>query len=289
VHFCSRVVLIVALVTIFSSTACKDKPKTEYRRYDITGRVVSVDSKAEQVILAHDEIPGFMKPMTMGFKVKPEEALGSMAPGDRVSGVLVVDPEGGYIENPSITKGGGTQPDASTSSVRDPQVGDKVPEFALVNQDGRQLRLSEFAGRPLMLTFIYSRCPLPDYCIRMSNNFAETAKLLKEKDPKVYEQVQMLSISIDPEYDKPEVLRKYARAYAGDVDPKLEHWTFATGTPEEVRKVADYFGLSYEKQSGEIIHALRTAVIDKEGKIAFIYRGNEWKPEEAAKDLMKVR
>jgi protein SCO1/2 len=274
------------MVFLFS-VACKQKPKTEYRRYEITGRVVSVDHKAGQVILAHEEIPGFMKAMTMGFKIKEQWALDRMEPGDRVSGVLVVDPEGGYIENPVITKGGGTQPEASTSSIRDPQVGDKVPDFPLVNQAGKRVSLGQFAGRPLMLTFIYSRCPLPDYCIRMSNNFAETAKLLKD-DPAAYAKLQMLSVSIDPEYDRPEVLRKYAKTYAGEVDPKLEHWTFATGTPEQVKKVADFFGLAYEPQSGQIIHSLRTAILDKEGKIAFIYRGNDWRPADAVRDLKSL-
>ncbi len=281
--------LLLTSVTLLSGIACKQKPKAEYRRYEITGRVVSVDKQAGQVMLAHEEIPGFMKAMTMGFKIKDQWALEAVSPGDRLSGVLVVDPEGAYIETPVITKGGGSQPEPSTSSIRDPQVGDKLPDLPLVNQAGKKIHLGQFSGRPLMLTFIYSRCPLPDYCIRMSNNFAGTAKVLKQDDPQLYGKLQILSVSIDPEYDKPDVLRKYAKTYAGDVDPKLEHWMFATGTPDQVKKVADFFGLAYEPQSGQILHALRTAIIDKDGKIAFLYRGNQWKPEDAVRDLKSLQ
>ena len=279
---------LFAFVMLSSYTSCKSKPKVEPRRYEITGRVVSVDKNARQVILAHEEVQGYMKAMTMGFKVKEQWALDAMQPGDRVNAVLVVDPEGAYIEQPAITKGGGTQPEPSTSSMHQPEVGDKVPDFELVSQAGKRIHLSQFAGRPMMLTFIYSRCPLPDYCIRMSNNFGEIAKELKATNPKLYGRLQLLSVSIDPEYDKPEVLRKYAKTYAGDVDPGLEHWTFATGSPEQVRKIADYFGLAYEKQSGQIIHSLRTATIGADGKIAFLYQGNGWKPSDAVRDLRSL-
>ena len=277
----------LAFVLLFSFS-CKSKPKVEPRRYEITGRVVSVDKSAKQVVLAHQAVPGYMTAMTMGFKVKEQWALDAMALGDRVNAVLVADPEGAYIESPVITKASGTQPEPSTNSLHEPLVGDRVPDFDLVNQAGKRIRLSQFAGRPLMLTFIYSRCPLPDYCIRMSNNFGEVAKELKASDPKLYSRVQLLSVSIDPEYDKPEVLREYAKTYAGDVDPKLDHWTFATGSPEQVRKIADYFGLAYEQQSGQIIHSLRTAMIAPDGKIAFLYKGNDWKSSDAVGDLKSM-
>jgi protein SCO1 len=289
--FSSRARFSVAFIfcLVLISTSCKEKPKPEYRRYEISGRVVSVDKNAGQVILAHKEIPGFMKAMTMGFKIKEQWALDALGPGDQLNGILVVDPEGGYIENPVITKASGTQPEPSTSTMHDPQVGDKVPDFPLIAQTGKRIHLSQYAGAPLMLTFIYTRCPLPDYCIRMSNNFAETARLLKQNDPKLYAQLRMLSISIDPEYDKPEVLRKYAKNYAGTIDPDLQHWTFATGSPKQIKQVADFFGLAYEPQSGQIVHSLRTAIIDKDGKIAFVINGNGWKPEDAVQDIQSLK
>jgi protein SCO1/2 len=280
---------LCTLLLGLSFTSCKAKPKVEPRRYEITGKVVSVDKGKGQVMLAHQEVLGYMSAMTMAFKVKDQWALDAMAPGDRVNAVLVVDPEGAYIEQPVITKANGTEPEPSTSALHLPQVGDKVPDFELLSQAGKRIKLSEFGGNPVLLTFIYSRCPLPDYCIRMSNNFAEVAKELKASDPKLYSVIKMVSVSIDPTYDRPEVLRNYAKSYAGQVDPNLEHWTFATGTPEQVKKIADYFGLAYEQQSGQIIHSLRTAVIGPDGKIAFLYEGNDWKPSAVVRDLKSIQ
>jgi protein SCO1 len=286
----SMIVLpLCTLFLVFSLVSCKARTKVEPRRYEITGKVVSVDKGKGQVVLAHQEVVGYMQAMTMGFKVKDQWALDVMRPGDRVNAVLVVETEGAYLEQPVITKASGTEPEPSTSTVHEPRVGDKVPDFELLNQAGKRIKLSQFGGNPVLLTFIYSRCPLPDYCIRMSNNFAEVAKELKASDPKLYSGMRLVSVSIDPAYDRPEVLRKYAKSYAGEVDPKLEHWTFATGTPEQVKKIADYFGLSYEQQSGQIIHSLRTAVIARDGKIAFLYEGNDWKPSDAVRDLKSIQ
>jgi protein SCO1/2 len=127
------------------------------------------------------------------------------------------------------------------------------------------------------LTFIYTRCPLPDFCLLMSNNFGEILKRLHE-DSKAFDQVQLLSLSIDPEYDKPEVLRQYGKRYVGDIDPTFQHWQFATGSPEQIQKAADFFGLSYDQKSGQIVHSLSTVLIGADGKVLKVYLGNDWKP-----------
>jgi protein SCO1/2 len=166
-----------------------------------------------------------------------------------------------------------------------PQKGEAVPDFHFVNQEGHPIHLAQFRGQPLLITFIYSRCPLPDYCIRMSNNFAEVAQTLQKNNPAAFARLQMLSISIDPEFDDPKVLRAYGKNYAGAVDPNLRHWSFATGKPGDIRKAAEYFGLSYETQNGQIIHDLRTALVDADGKIAEFYSGNQWKSADLAAQI----
>lgn len=281
-------VLVLILVVLLLATSCSKKPKTPPRTYEIVGNVVSVDKAAHKVTLAHKDIPGFMKAMTMDFKLKDDWAFNVLQPGDELAGVLVVDPEGAYIEQVSIQKASGTKPDAVAQQSHEPSIGDSVPDFALTSQDGKRIHLAQFHGKPLLLTFIYTRCPLPDYCIRMSNNFGSIARELRQSDPQLYSQLRMLSISIDPEFDKPDVLREYAKSYAGEVDPKLEHWTFAGGTDKDVRKIAEYFGLTYMSDNGQIVHSLRTAVIDKSGKLAAMYRGNEWKPADVITDLKKL-
>jgi protein SCO1/2 len=169
--------------------------------------------------------------------------------------------------------------------VRIPEVGDDVPDFALVNQSGKTIRLEQFRGKPLLLTFIYTRCPVPDFCLLMSNNFSEVLKQLQQS-PQAFAKAQLLSISIDPEYDTPSVLHRYGERYAGKLDPTFQRWQFASGSPEEVRKAADFFGLSYNQKEGQIVHTLQTVLIGSDGKIAKVYAGNQWKPTEVVADYV---
>jgi protein SCO1 len=146
--------------------------------------------------------------------------------------------------------------------------------------------MDNLRGRPLLLTFIYTRCPLPDYCIRMSDNFAAVARELQKSD--TYSKIQLLSISIDPEYDKPQILKSYGKHYAAPVDPQFSHWQFVSASPEATRKTAEWFGLTYMEENDQIVHSLRTAVIGPDGKFVEMYRGNEWKPADAAEKLKQI-
>ena len=162
--------------------------------------------------------------------------------------------------------------------------------FSFVDQNGRRIRLNSFRGKALLLTFIYTRCPLPDYCIRMSSNFAELAANLKHSEPEIYRRLQLLTISIDPEYDKPSVLKEYGKRYAGGIDPNFQHWIFVSGTPAETRQAAEFFGLTYfstDGQNGQIVHSLRTALIAPNGRIMILYSGNDWKPADIESELKK--
>lgn len=270
-------------------SGCSSKPKTEPRRYEIAGKVISVDKAKKQVVLSHKDIPGYMDAMTMGFRLKDEWAFNVLESGDQLSGQLVVEGGDSYIENVTIAKHEGTAPESNAHAAHEPSIDEEVPNFAFTNQDGKRIHLRQFRGKSLLLTFIYSRCPLPDYCIRMSGNFAEIERQLKQQGPTAQQKLQMLSISIDPEFDKPQVLKQYAKSYAGEVDPKLEHWQFAGGKPEEIRKAADYFGLSYLKESNQIVHSLRTALIGADGKIVAVYHGNDWKAEDVIGELRAMK
>lgn len=274
-----KVLLLVLLLMMIAG--CKKAANEKH--YDIEGTVVSVDAAANEVTIAHKEIPGYMEAMTMPYKVKQDWPLKVAKPGDVLRGTLIVTDDSAVIDNISITQG---SPNASATTAQHiPAAGDAVPDFAFVNQDGKKVRLSSLKGGPVLLTFIYTRCPLPDYCIRMSNNFGDVAKLL-QKTPAAWKKAHLLSVSFDPEYDKPKVLKDYGKSYAGSIDPKFEHWEFVTATPEEVRKAADYFGLVYDPQNGQYIHSLRTAVIDSDGKIVEVIHGNGWKPEDVSAKLV---
>ena len=223
-----------------------------------------------------------MPGMTMPFQVGRDEdwIFGKIAPGDHIHATLVMT-DHAELQDISFTQGGDSSD--GTSSVRMPEEGDDVPDFTLVNQSGKSIHLDQFRRKPLLLTFIYTRCPVPDFCLLMSNNFSEVMKQL-QKNPTAFEKAQLLSISIDPAYDTPSVLRSYGARYVGKADPTFQHWEFASGSPEEVRKAADFFGLSYNQKQGQIVHTLRTVLIGADGKIAKVYSGNQWKPDEVAAD-----
>ncbi len=272
-----RWALIVLLFLV--SIACSRKPAE--KRYDLQGEVVAVDSGAHQITVAHQDIPGLMPGMTMPFLVGPNDrwVFGKIAPGDQIHATLVLGKHA-ELQDISFTKQAPATSDGTTT-FHVPQPGDQVPDFAFVNQDGKRIHLAQFRGQPLLLTFIYTRCPLPGFCLLMSNNFSEILKELHEQ-PRAFEKAQLLSISIDPDYDKPPVLRQYGKRYVGDIDPRFQHWQFASGSAEQVRKAADYFGLAYNSKSGQIVHSLSTVLIGPEGKLQTVYLGNDWKPADVA-------
>lgn len=278
------------LLGVFSCLAgCHSRPPLSgQRRFPIEGQVVAVDAAAHTLTLDHHAVPGYMKAMTMSFTVRDAWVFNVVHPGDLVQATLVVDSDT-FLENIAVTQSRGAADLSSTSPVHLPQKGEAVPDFRFINQDGHRIHLAQFRGEPLLVTFIYSRCPLPDYCVRMSNNFAEVAHTLRDSDPAAFAKLQMLSITVDPEFDDAKVLRGYGNGYAGAVDPGLKHWSFATGSPAAIRQAAEYFGLSYQNQNGEVVHNLRTTLIDADGKVFELYSGNQWKPAEVAAQLQLLQ
>ena len=290
--------LALSALLLFSlaSLSCKasggDAASPNAKRYDLKGKVVSVNKAENRVAVAHEEIEGYMDAMTMPFAVRKNDywALDVLKPGDKLTAVLVVDGGMTWIENIVITQ---ESTDTSGSSetagaAKEAEPGDSLPNFSLVNQDGKKIRLEQYKGRVLLLTFIYTRCPLPDYCPLMSENFAALERELK-KTPALYDRTHLLSISFDTDYDTPKVLKSYGGAYTENYsDEKFKHWEFATGSADEIRDIAGFFGLRYYKETGQIVHGLRTAVITPEGQVYKVYRGNEWKTDDAMRDIQAI-
>ena len=151
------------------------------------------------------------------------------------------------------------------------QAGETVPDFALIDQNGQAVRLSDFKAKAVVLTFIYTRCPIPNFCPLMSKNFAELQRRLSQEFPG---KAHLLSISIDPEFDTPEVLKNYAARYNSDE----QHWTFATGTREEIEFTGALFGLIQEPAGGLINHDLRTALIGPDGRLVHAGKATSGRP-----------
>ena len=260
---------------------CSRKPSdADAQRYDLKGTVVSVDRSRKIVNVDHEEIPGYMAAMRMPFPLKDADALKVVEPGDTIQGTLVVADAEYWLESPAVTKKlpGAT---AAEAAGAEPQPGAEVPDVRLVNQDGRAVRTNQYRGRALLVTFIYTRCPFADQCPLLSANFAQLNGQLAS-DPALRDGTRLLSVTLDPEYDKPDVLRAYGSTYAAG---RFDNWDFATGDPEEIRRLAQFFGLAYKAENGQIAHSLRTALVSPEGRLVKIYRGNEWKPSAVLEDL----
>ncbi len=283
--------LCILLIACLAFSACKEKPpqaSAGAQRYEIKGKVVSADKASQKVTIAHEEIAGYMEAMTMPFTLLDEWVYPELTPGAQIQATLVVDTGRSWLENPVITRIADPNLARSEETGVEPSAGTETPDFTLVNQDGKKISLKQYRGQNLVLTFIYTRCPLPDYCPLMSQNFAAIHREV-QKNAALKDKTRLLAISVDPEFDKPKVLREYGARYIGsDKADAFKQWEFASGSADEVKQIAKFFGLNYWPEKDQIIHGLRTAIITPDGKVAKVYRGNDWKPEQVLKDLEKL-
>lgn len=281
------ITLIISLL-ILGVTACR-KDTSNQKRYDLKGKVLTIEKDKHLVTVAHEEVKGYMPAMTMPFTLRDDWAFEVLTSGDQITATLVVDGTDFWLEDIVITQESADPNAPGPSGIVEAKVGAEVPDYGLLNQSAQPIHLAQYRGKTLLLTFIYTRCPIPDYCTLMSQNFAQIeAELVKQ--PELYQKTHLLSISIDPEYDTPAVLRSYGAAHTGKyTDEKFSHWEFATGTKDQVKGVAQFFGLRYYADQDQIIHGLRTAIINSEGKVAKVYRDNSWKPEEVLAELRKIQ
>ena len=255
----------------------------ELKTFPIRGKIVSVDSTKGSIVLNHEAVPGFMDAMTMSYKLKDSGIVSELHPGDRITAKLLVRKTADGFEDPmldEIVVTAQAKPDYKpTVQYHVPTAGDVVPDFKLVNENGRAIHLGQFKGQALLLPFIYTRCPMPDYCPRMNKNFAEIDKALGA-DPAMYTKTHLLSISFDPKNDTPPVLKSYGRAYAGE-SAKFSHWEFAVAPADELDAVAQFFDVGITPGGdGTITHSLSTVLIGKDGKVVVWYPSNEWTPAE---------
>ncbi|MFN6202404.1 MAG: SCO family protein [Acidobacteriota bacterium] len=272
----SRLLIIILALPLL---ACRQEaPPTaspNASRYDLRGKVVSFDKARREVTIAHEAIPGYMEAMTRPFTLNEEWVFDVLTPGAQIQATLVVDGAKSWIETPTVTQMADTPESAGATPGPEPEPGVELPDFTLVNQDGEKISLQQFRGQYLVLTFIYTRCPLPDYCPLMTRNFGEIGQSILRESRKT----RLLSVTIDPDYDTPPVLKDYGKRYLPE-GLSFRQWSYGTGSDEEIRKITGFFGLSYWQENNQIIHGLRTVVISPQGRIVRIFRGNDWRPDE---------
>ena len=292
---------VALLLAVISLPGCQSKTETQQapssaqqesaasageHHYPLEGTIVSVDKAQQHLVIDHKDIPGFMSAMTMPYPVADSHVLDQVGPGDQITADVVASDKGVRLEKVVVVKkGNGGKP---SSELQSPSAAEPVPDFTLVNQDGRRIGLRQFQGRAVVLTFMYTRCPLPDYCPLMTHNFAEIDKALA-KNPQLYADTHLLSISFDPKYDTPPVLRSYARAYVQDKGRQtFAHWEFAALPASETKDVTKYFNLFLGEQDGRITHSMCTAIISPAGTVYRTYHDNDWKPEDVLADLASL-
>jgi protein SCO1/2 len=290
-----RPLFFLAVLTLFlgchSSPPSSANPAGKQKTFTIRGKVVS--TSGAQIALDGEDVPGFMEAMTMEYKLKDPSVASELHPGDRITAKVLADKDGeGYsnVRLDDIVVIGQARPDYKPPVVYHvPAPGDAVPDFHLLNQSGRTIHLDQFKGKLVLLTFVYTRCPLADYCPRMSRNFADIDKALAA-DPALYRQTHLLSVSFDPAYDTPKVLRSYGGAYTGNYTrEKFEHWDFAAPTEKDLPAVTQFFNVGVTPGDAKTLtHSLSTVLIGKDGKIIAWYPTNDWKLEDVVAAIKKT-
>jgi len=251
--------------------------------YEVRGTLKDFNAAKHEATIAHEEIPGFMSAMTMDFEAPDATAFQSLRAGDRLAFRLCVQGERAWIDQ--VRQIGTTltvTPPLIQQAVRELKEGEKAPEIEWTDQSSKKTRMRDLRGRALAITFIYSRCPLPTYCPLMNRNFATARILLKQMGAQ--DNWQMISLSLDAENDTPAVLAAYAKSHQTDEF----HWSFATADAPDLRRLGDAVGLEFQRNGAQINHNLRTVVIDVNGRIGHIFRGNSWTPQELVAELRRA-
>jgi protein SCO1/2 len=285
---CGLIRLVAIAAAVVALAATTTGCQRQARHYQLNGQIVAVDPARQELTITHRDIPGFMPGMTMAFKVFEPRLMEGRAPGELVTATLVVKGTEAYLRNLSRT---GFAPvvdaHAATRAMDLLEPGEAIRDATLLDETGTRRRLEDWQGRILAVTFVYTRCPLPNFCPLMDRQFATVLKQV-QADPALRDSVRLLSVSIDPEHDRPEVLAKHAAKLAAD----HAVWSFLTGEREEVEAFASQFGVSVMRDgraADDIVHNLRTAIIDGERKLITSLNGSEWSPADLVAEIRRAR
>lgn len=262
------------------------------KSFETQGDLESMDLQKRKLKIRHDKIPDYMPSMTMEFDVRDSSDLSTLKPGDRLSFTMKVTDDDGWIESVRKIQTASAQPPATSSSVTNRQilpvaellpVGASIPDYTFTNQLGHVTRFSDLKGQVFAFTFIFTTCPFPTMCPKMSNNLKGAQDRLKS-DGGVATNWQFLSITIDPRIDTPEVLARYAEMHGADPG----HWSYLTGNEDEINELGLRFGLNFFRTGASLNHNLRTVVVDREGRLQRVFIGNEWTPDQLVDEVKKA-
>lgn len=275
-----------------SNSAPATSADSNFKTYHLHGKIVASNPVKSEITVTHDAIPGFMEAMTMPYKLKDPNIVSDLHPGDVIDADLEVSQGSDasvFLDHIVVVAQG--KPDYKPASIYHvPAPGDAVPNFHLRNQDGRTIDLRQFRGKELLVTFIYTRCPLPNFCPLVTHNFAVIDQRLMQ-DPNLYKNSHLLCISFDPEHDMPARLRAYGATYIGsDAKSAFAHWDFAVPSQQaELDTLAHYFDVGITHGADDsITHTLSTTLIGADGKVVRFYPGNDWTPDQVVAEMQKA-
>ena len=299
--FQNAIALLVFIFTIgcnessdglFSSSS--NSAKNIKQAFEVKGIVRKISENENTVHIEHEEIPNYMGAMTMPFLVRDKNVFEIIRKGDEIKFELNVTDKESWIEQIDVV----LRPKREQLSIKNEptnsltleeieplRVGDELPNYSLINQENKKIQLTSFRGRILVFTFMYTRCPIPDFCPRMSQHFREVYDALK--DININKDWHLLSISFDPDFDTPKILKNYSKAFSSD----LKKWSFVTGNSSVIDEMISRFGIIVRRPKASITdwdHNLRTVIVDPNGVIQTIYIGNSWTPETLVQDLKEM-
>lgn len=294
-----RFAALVLAALVWAGTGCRvPQPRPGASQsglaYPVRGIVEKVEPALGRVLLKHEAVAGLMPAMTMEYTLENPSELSELHPGDRITATLLADPGPNGPHHLRLTEldvVGQGKPDESVPAGQFhlPAIGEAVPDFVLLDQSNRHLHLNDLRGKVVAMTFIYTRCPVADYCPRMSRNFAEMDAALAA-DPALYAKTHLLSVSFDPAFDTPAVLRSYGGAYTGKYTrEEFRHWSFAAPGEKELPGMQHWFGVGITPvSSGSLQHSLSTVIVGADGRVAAFYPTNEWTVAQALQTIRTV-
>lgn len=268
--------LLAAMLGVLSSASAAEKI------YEVSGVIRESLDNAHRLRIAHEEIPGVMPAMTMAFKIADPIDAAGLKPGDRVRFKLHTGNSDWFATNFAVIGGEAApslsaQPRANNNaSVRRVREGDAVPAFTLLDQDGAALTSAALQGKATVVTFIFTRCPVPEFCPAMALRFGELQKAILA-DSRLAARARLLSVTLDPDFDRPAILKNYGQTLGADFDI----WRFVTGSREDIGALVKAFAVYTERNGVTLDHTLCTALVGPDGRVRHLWRGNGWKTEEA--------
>ena len=285
-NFAARIVFLAAISALAGVALAE-------QRYAVRGVILKIEPARKIMVISADAIPGYMEAMTMPYAVRDAQELQGLKTGMFVDFTLVVEKDSAFAQAIHEHKYQGLEPDpltarrlkllnqvANPSTVKPVAIGDRVPDFQLTDQARQRVSLSKLAGKVVALNFIYTRCALPNFCFRSSNNFGILQRRFHNR---LGRELVFLTVTFDPAHDDPEVLAKYAATWKAD----SQSWHFLTGSAEDVRRVCDLFGEDFFQDEGLMNHSLHTAIINQKGKLVSNLEGNEFSAQQLG-DLVQM-